>query len=173
MRLVCIFATLGAALCAAAIGASSAAAAPPPNDDFAAAELLGDKNVTVIGTTKGATKQAGEGSHAGNSGGASVWYRWKPETDVILTLDRRQQLRHPPAAYTGATLQTLTEAASNDDAPGAVTSIVRLDATAGTEYRIAIDGYAGAVGAVSLTWSEAQTNDDFDQAQTIAGEKDA
>ena len=44
-----------------------------------------------------------------------------------------------PTVYTGSTVGTLTEVASNDDCDGLV-SRVDLIATAGTVYRITIDG---------------------------------
>jgi RTX calcium-binding nonapeptide repeat (4 copies) len=159
-------------LAAAGSMAATGAGERPANDDFTAAELLKGTGSSVFGTTKGATKQPGEPSHAGNSGGGSIWYRWQSENAVILTLTTEgSSFDTLLAVYTGATLETLTEVASNDDDTGVVTSRVRLDASAGTEYRIAIDGYAGAVGAVNLAWSEAPLNDDFDQAEVILGEE--
>ena len=53
------------------------------------------------------------------------------------------------AVYTGASLSTLLEIASNDDA-GSLQSSVSFTATQGTTYFIAVDGFAGASGSVQL-----------------------
>ena len=55
------------------LGAPPAIAAPPSNDDFTAAEVLtGSLPISGGGTNVDATKEAGEPSHVGNAGGASV-----------------------------------------------------------------------------------------------------
>jgi Ca2+-binding RTX toxin-like protein len=172
MRFLAISGVLGAIVCA--VWAGAAAGAPPANDSFTAAELLDATKGSVIGTTKGATKQPGEPNHAGNPGGASVWYRLIAGEDVILALTTAGSTFDTLlAVYTGTSLQSLTEVASNDDVPGADTSLVRFNADAGTEYFVAVDGYGGDFGALTLAWSEAPRNDSFDQAETIGGEAGA
>jgi hypothetical protein len=55
------------------------------------------------------------------------------------------------AVYTGAAVNALSQVAANDDeAQGVVTSRVSFNATSGTTYRIAIDGFNGATGAITL-----------------------
>src|SRR5207247_5707942 len=46
----------------------------PSNDAFAAAQAIAGTSGTVAGSTVDASKQTGEPNHAGNAGGASVWY---------------------------------------------------------------------------------------------------
>ena len=55
------------------------------------------------------------------------------------------------AVYTGTTLGGLTRLAADDDSCelGARTGVL---ATAGTTYRIALDGFHGAGGTATLTW---------------------
>ena len=53
------------------------------------------------------------------------------------------------AVYTGSSVSTLTPVAANDDSCG-VQSSVTFAAVAGTTYRIAVDGYGGVAGAVTL-----------------------
>lgn len=55
------------------------------------------------------------------------------------------------AVYAGTTLGDLTRVAGDDDTCelGARTGVL---ATAGTTYRIAVDGFHGAAGAATLTW---------------------
>src|SRR5437764_815928 len=67
----------------------------------------------------------------------------------IDTLDRSFQTL--PSVSTGTTLASFTASAQNDDiGNGLLTSSVTFTAIAGTEYQIAVDGYSGVVGALSL-----------------------
>ena len=50
--------------------------AAPANDNFANAIVLTGNTLTTSGSNVAATKEAGEPNHAGNSGGASVWWSW-------------------------------------------------------------------------------------------------
>jgi hypothetical protein len=57
--------------------------------------------------------------------------------------------------YTGNSVSALTLIGKNDDAapPGVLTSSVTFTATAGTIYKIAVDGWGGAVGNITLDWT--------------------
>jgi len=57
------------------------------------------------------------------------------------------------AVYTGTSVDTLTEVASNDDSGGTLQSRVEFTTTAGTVYHIAVDGYGGAQGNVTVGWA--------------------
>ena len=52
----------------------------------------------------------------------------------------------------------LTEVASNDDADGGLQSKVDFTADAGTTYRIAVDGYNGETGNITLHLSATSTD---------------
>ena len=65
-----------AALLFVLVAPGSASAAAPPNDNFANAETITDRFGWVEGDNTEATKEPGEPNHAGNPGGASVWYSW-------------------------------------------------------------------------------------------------
>jgi thiol-disulfide isomerase/thioredoxin len=54
------------------------------------------------------------------------------------------------AVYTGNSMGSLTPVASNDDDGSITTSRVSFEAIAGTTYRVAVDGYRGASGQVTL-----------------------
>jgi hypothetical protein len=59
------------------------------------------------------------------------------------------------AAYTGSTVNSLTEIASNDDfsyASGIVRSLISFTAISNTTYSIAVAGYDGADGTITLDW---------------------
>jgi hypothetical protein len=54
------------------------------------------------------------------------------------------------AAYTGTSLSGLSLMANNDDYGGFGTSQISFFATAGTVYRIAVDGYDTSSGLINL-----------------------
>ncbi len=162
-----LLATVGAAL------SEPAAAAAPANDAFAAAVELSGPTASASGTNKDATKEAGEPNHAGNSGGASVWYRWTaPETSRVLvsTCGVETTFDTLLAVYTGNAVNALVEADSNDDACG-LQSTVAFAATQGVTYRIAVDGRNGAAGPFQLQLRLTPSNDDFADAVELVGDE--
>jgi PASTA domain len=149
---------------------SSALAAPPPNDAFAAAQVLTGRTATVSGLNKDATKEVGEPNHAGNAGGASVWYRWTPPADGRATLSTcGSEFDSLLAAYTGDSLDALVEVASNDDSCGTKSSL-SLAAEEGVTYRIAVDGSDGTTGAFTLALRLGPVNDNFADATVLTGD---
>ncbi|MBJ7452334.1 MAG: immunoglobulin domain-containing protein [Blastococcus sp.] len=153
------------------------AAGPPANDAFAAAQVLAGDSGTITGTNLAATKETGEPSHAGNAGGGSVWYSWTPTSSGSATIDTAGSAFDTTlAVYTGTAVNGLTARASNDDvSSGVLTSRVTLTVTAGTTYRISVDGYNALKGAVTLNWNLTvaagpPANDAFAAAQVLAGD---
>jgi hypothetical protein len=141
----------------------------PTNDDFTnAMALTAPSSYSMLNEC--ATKQLGEPNHAGDAGGHSVWFSWTPssnQTAVIST--RRSDFDTLLAVYTGNTISGLTLVASNDDmSPAVKQSLVSFPAAAGTKYRIAVDGWGGAVGTVVINVMP-PANDDFSNAFLIAG----
>ena len=132
----------------------TAVAPPPPgNDNFANASTISGGSGSANGTTVGATKEPGEPSHAGNGGGASVWFRWVAPTDGVVTVNTfGSSFDTILGVYTGTNVSNLTVVTSDDDTPTNVQSSVMFAAAAGTEYRLAIDGYNGAWGPYTLSW---------------------
>jgi len=125
------------------------AGAPPPNDAFAAAIPL---TGYTTGTNVSATKEPGEPNHAGNSGGASVWWTYTPGADAVVTISTTgSNYDTLLAVYTGATVSTLTGVVANDDSNGTLQSEVTFVAAAGVPYRVAVDGYNSQVGAIVLS----------------------
>jgi hypothetical protein len=143
----------------------------PANDAFSNAIAVYTIPFTFAEFSECATKETGEPRHAGDSGGHSVWFNWTPtsnHTAVITT--KRSDFDTLLGVYTGNTVNSLSVVASNDDiTPGDfVQSFVSFPAIAGTTYRIAVDGYAGAVGTVTLN-VDPPGNDDFANAYLISG----
>jgi hypothetical protein len=57
------------------------------------------------------------------------------------------------AVYTGSSVSALNSIAANDDVPGALWSQVDLAVSAGTTYRVAVDGFNQSSGAVAVSGS--------------------
>ena len=129
------------------------------NDSFADSLVLAGATGSVTGTNAGATKEPGEPVHAGNAGGASVWYRWTaPSTGLATFKTCSSNFDTMLAAYTGSSVGALTQVASNDDSwfgcsLFATQSRVQFLAVAGTTYRVAVDGLDGATGTIVLEWA--------------------
>lgn len=121
------------------------------NDQFAGAKVVSGPAAIIVGENVTATKEAGEPAHAGDPGGRSVWYRWTAPSSGTWALDTAgSSFDTILAVYTGNAVNALTVIAGNDDAPGMQTSRVTFTATAGTIYRIAVDGYGGDNGNLTL-----------------------
>ncbi|MBX3747502.1 MAG: S8 family serine peptidase [Verrucomicrobiae bacterium] len=119
----------------------------PNNDHFASAEILEGAAAVASGSNVGATVEPGEPDHAEAPGGRSVWYRWVAPASGDWSVDTfGSRFDTTLAVYRGTGLGNLIEVASNDDAPGMLTSQVALSAVEGTTYHIAVDGYEGDRG---------------------------
>jgi len=129
------------------------AQAAPLNDNFGAATVLTGARVTKIGESNtGASAEPGEPLHAGQSGGASIWYSWTPSASGTTAISTAgSNIDTLVAVYVGPSVNALTTIASNDDATNTtLTSRVLFNATGGTVYRIAVDGYVGEQGSINL-----------------------
>lgn len=151
----------GACTASKSITVSTGATPPtgPPNDAFASATAISGASGSTTGTNAGGSKEAGEPDHAGDDGGASSWWRWTAPISGRLTVRTDgSSFDTLLAVYTGSAVGSLTAVGSNDDGPGGLTSVVRgVAVTAGTTYRIAVDGYdygsGPATGSITLRWS--------------------
>jgi len=131
------------------------AAARPANDAFANRILLSGSSGSTTATNLLATKETGEPNHAGNAGGQSVWWKWTAPAAGQVSLDTHGSTFDTLlAVYTGSSVAALTAVASNDnDGSAGGTSGLLFEASAGTEYEIAVDGANGAAGGITLDWS--------------------
>jgi hypothetical protein len=123
----------------------------PANDLFSSAQQMTGAAWVVNSRTVSASKEPGEPDHADDPGGRSIWYRWTaPETASYTVASHGSSLDTTLAIYTGDTLDALKLITASDDADGVATSKTNFRAVAGTEYRIALDGYGGVTGSVIL-----------------------
>jgi hypothetical protein len=84
---------------------------------------------------------------------SSLWFTWIAPAAGSYQIDTRgSRFDTVLAVYTGTTLAGLTQIASNDDiSPSEKQSSLSLAASAGTLYRIAVDGRdAAALGEIRL-----------------------
>jgi hypothetical protein len=115
----------------------------PSNDDFANAFDLGSElAASASGTTVDATPEPGEPNHWYElQAAASVWYQWTAATNRRVQIDTcDSDFDTVLAVYTGSALDALRPVARDDDWCD-LASRVDFDATSGTSYRIAVDGY--------------------------------
>jgi hypothetical protein len=141
----------------------------PSNDNFAAAFGINGSQGTTNGTNVRATKETGEPNHAGNAGGASVWYNWTAPANGSVTIDTiGSSFSTLLGVYTGTTVSSLTSIASDNGSAGNGASRVTFAASSGTTYRIAIDGVSGATGTLILDWFQPAAPDFLVQPQSQA-----
>lgn len=146
---------------------------PPANDDFAnSAHLTGTTDSASLDTTF-AGKEPGEPNHAGDGGGASVWWSWTAPNDGPAFINTcGSDFDTTLGVYTGTDIGSLTAVGGSDNAAGcAPQSRVKFHATAGTTYAIAVDGRGGDTGNAQLHVNESPgpANDDLANAQSLTG----
>ena len=126
----------------------------PPNDNFANSISLAGTSMTATGSNVEATRETGEPLHALKAGDTSVWWSWTaPVGGGVIVSTEGSTFDTLLAVYRGSALTNLVEAAIDDDqdaAAGILTSALDFYAVAGETYRIAVDGFDGASGQVSL-----------------------
>ena len=127
---------------------------PPPNDDFADHIAISSSNcvVMVSGSNLNASEEAGEPVHAGRPDGRSVWWSWTaPSNTPVKISTAGSSFDTLLSVYTGPALANLTVIGESDDASYYdLYSYVSFAAVAGTQYQIAVDGYAADQGQIVL-----------------------
>ena len=128
---------------------------PALNDDFGEALVLADLAGTITGDSRQATVEPGEPPHAGNEGGHSLWYYYvAPASGSLLLSTEGSTFDTLLAVYEGPSLTNLTLVAANDDAtPDSGYSRLTATVLRGHVYHIAIDGFGGATGFVTLQYT--------------------
>ena len=111
--------------------------------------------------------EAGEPDHADISLPLnSLWWKWTAPSDGLFKIRTDgSDFDTTLAAYSGSSLLSLDEIASNDDANG-LQSEVAISVIEGEMYYFAVDGYSSAIGAAFIEYSfeaadQKPSNDDF------------
>lgn len=138
---------------------TAAVAASNDNDAFALARDLGADSGTIDDDNIAATTEASEPIPV-NSGGdgpwQTKWFAFTPSEDGLAIFDTfGSDFDTVLAAYTGASLATLSEVASNDeDTFNPPQSSITFHVTGGTTYFIQVAGYAEFLtGTIVLNWT--------------------
>ncbi|MCB1125739.1 MAG: hypothetical protein KDM81_04530, partial [Verrucomicrobiae bacterium] len=135
----------------------------PTNDLFDASILLTDLGGHIDAVNERATKEEGEPPHGGNDGGHSIWYTFQAPAQGLFSLTTADSSFDTLlAVYTGDSVTNLTLVAENDDVtPGSGYSEIVTGLESGVTYHLAVDGYGGEWGDISLDYSFATTEDYF------------
>jgi hypothetical protein len=134
--------------------------AVPSNDFFTNAITVSGNQGSTNGTNLRATKETGEPTVAGNSGGASVWYYWTAPSSGTVAIDTiGSTFSTSLGIYTGSSVTNLTLVGSDSGSAGGGQSRVTFTATSGTTYRIVVDGVNGSMGNVAFNWIYPQSPD--------------
>ena len=143
-----------------AVGTSPDGAAPGTvrpgyrNDAFATPTSITTATGTIASRNTNATAENGEPAHATSNAAKSMWFEHTPTSNGQFSINTAgSSFDTVLAVYTGNALNALTTVAANDDIRSGLTSAVSFTATAGTRYLIAVDGWRGASGNISLNWS--------------------
>jgi len=131
------------------------APALPFADNRAAQGTITSLSGSGSGSNATATRETNEVLHAGKPGGHSVWITWKPPATGLATLSTRgSDFDTLLAVYISPTNPSnLVSVASDDDGGGFSASRLSFNASAGTQYQIAVDGAYGATGRIVLNWN--------------------
>lgn len=125
------------------------------NDNFVNRQVLTGTQIRATGSNFGTTGEVGEPVHINSTSAPtnSIWWSWTaPETAVFIIDTIGSPLEDTIlAVYTGNSVTALTQVITSQDISNTdLHSKVRLNATAGTIYQIAIDGAGSTTGGVVL-----------------------
>lgn len=125
---------------------------PPANDNFENRIMVSGGFVNIEGANYGASSQNNEHYHCGYSPSRSVWYQWvAPASGYTMISTEGSSFDTLLGVYTNTTLADLVAVAGSDDGLDDVgPSKTYFFAQAGVSYQIAVDGYSGSSGSISL-----------------------
>jgi len=123
------------------------------SDDLDASSTITSASGIGSGSNVGATRETGETNHVGKVGGRSVWLNWIAPATGIATFNTRGSSFDTLLAIYTRTTADLAFVAADEDRGGFLTSQASFNAVAGTQYFIAVDGFAGASGNIVLSWN--------------------
>jgi len=123
------------------------------SDEFSLAQTSTEGCRVVRGSNVNSSRQVGEPSHDVKPTKNSVWRSWRAPGNGVVTMSTRgSSFDTVFAVYTGESMGSLTEVASDDDGGEFYTSVVRFSAVKGTTYRLVVDGLRGETGEFLLSW---------------------
>lgn len=119
----------------------------PGNDGFANAFVLSGVNGSGTSTTEAASAEPGEPPASLDAN--TVWWAWIAPSTGLATFDTYgSAVATHLCVYTGAAVDALTTLGCDDDSAVGLWSAVQINVTAGTVYRIQVDGWSVITGDV-------------------------
>jgi len=146
-------------------------APPPVNNNFAKAIALTGATANSTGSNHGATGEVGEPAQSGQIN--SSWWSWTAPSNGFFKIDTiGSNFDTYLFVFTGSAVNNLSLIGADDDGGGGVASLYNLNATAGTTYRIAVDGYSNfSLGSINLNIAPPPPpNDNFANRIALTGE---
>ena len=131
---------------------------------------LDSQRIWLIDSNAGATKENSEPAHAGETGGASVWWSWTPPVSGTARIyTTGSDFDTLLAVYSGTEFAAMTELASNDEGGPHHISYLTLAVEAGVAYQVAVDGYNAETGTIGLSADVSNDNDAFADRAALSG----
>jgi Ca2+-binding RTX toxin-like protein len=126
------------------------------NDNFANRIVLSGVPVSTSGSNIGATGEVDEPSQSETK--ESVWWSWTAPSSGTFVVDTKgSNFDTYLSIFNGSALNNLSLIASDDDGGENTTSLIKLNATAGKTYQIAVDGFSSNTGSIQLNIATADT----------------
>jgi hypothetical protein len=142
---------------------------PPPNDHFSNSIPITTVTGGDVGFNFHATHELGEPTHITANAVRSAWWHWTAPSNMTARISTDgSDFDTVLAIYTGTAVNALSLIASNNDAGVGNNSLVTFNATAGTTYRIVVDGFDHNFGNIQLNVNPA-FNDAFANCLVITG----
>ncbi|HWQ93681.1 MAG TPA: hypothetical protein VN673_18610 [Clostridia bacterium] len=143
------------------------------NNQFANRSQIPSAGGIVTGSNATATKESGEPNHGNIPCGKSVWWTWTaPSSGLVSVSLDGSTFDTTLGIYQGTAVNSLISVAQDDEGGAGSCSRVIFNATAGVAYQIAVDGYYGASGNISLTVKRGLLNDVFANRLQLLGSLD-
>jgi len=139
-------------------------------DAFSASTPIRAAACWIEGSNAAATRESLESTHAGNQGGASVWWAWTAPAAGTAEFSTVGSSFDTLLAVYSASAGSTTEVTSNDDVDAdnnEYQSAVAFQAQAGRTYYVVVDGYDGASGDIVLRWRLRSAVQDLDDANPL------
>jgi subtilisin family serine protease len=146
----------------------------PINDNFANRIALTGDTANATGTNIGATAEVGEPAQSGQIN--SVWWTWTATSSGFFQIDTIGSNSNGNSdtylsVFEGSALDNLTLRGANDDGGGNFDSLVNVNATPGTTYQLAVDGWSSRTGPINLNIAPtAPPNDNFANRIALTGD---
>jgi len=147
------------------------------NDMFADAGEISGTSGQITNSNLYASTETNEPQQAIGTGGASIWYRYRPWESGTFTADLSGSTFDTVLEiFAGASLSNLVRVGFDDDSGSGLTSKLTVNATKDVSYFVRISSYGTARGNIQLVWSlqtgecvvGAPPNDSFCRAEVLS-----